>query len=45
MKCINDEEKKILIVDEDIKERLTSYFHKLFNEEQTMSIDIEDLIT
>ena len=44
MKCIKDEEGKVLVVDEDIKERWRSYFHKFFNEEQTTNINTKDLI-
>ena len=31
MKCIKDEEKKVLVIDRDIKERWRSYFHKFFS--------------
>ena len=44
MKCIKDKEGNVLVADEDIKERWKNYFHKLFNEEQTTSINVEDLI-
>ena len=32
MKCVKDEEDKVLVKEQDIKERWKSYFHKLFNE-------------
>ena len=43
MKCIKDEEGNVLGADGAIKERWKNYFHKLFNEEQTTSINTEDL--
>ena len=44
VKCIKDEEGKVLVIDKDIKERWKSYFYKLFNDGQ-MSIDMEGLNT
>ena len=43
VKCIKDEEGNVLVADGAIKERWKNYFHKLFNEEQTTSINAEDL--
>ena len=45
VKCIKNEEGNVLVVDRDIKERWKDYFHKLFNEEQTTSINTKYLIT
>jgi len=43
VKCVKDEEGKVLVTESDIKERWRNYFHKLFNKEQTTSIDVEVL--
>ena len=43
VKCIKDKEGNILVADGDIKERWRKYFYLLFNEEQTTSINAEDL--
>lgn len=32
VKCMKDEERKILVQDKDMKDKWKNYFHKLFNE-------------
>ena len=32
VKCIKDEESKVLVTEQDVKEKWKNYFHKLFNE-------------
>ena len=41
MRCIKDEDQKILVRDEEIKERWREYFDKLFNGSSTQ--DLGDL--
>ena len=44
VRCIKDEEGKVLVADGDIKERWETYFYKLFNDEGEWSIyELEDL--
>ena len=43
MKCIKDEKKNVLVADVNIKKRQKNYFHKFFNKEQIISINVEDL--
>ena len=46
MRCIKNEEGKVLVTDGDIKDRWKSYFYKLFNDRgEGLYCDWEDLIT
>ena len=42
MRCVKDEDQKVLVRDEEIKERWRHYFDKLFNGSSTQ--DLDDLI-
>ena len=42
MRCVKDEDQKVLVRDEEIKERYREYFDKLFNGSSTQ--DLDDLI-
>jgi hypothetical protein len=45
VKCIKDEADKILVKDEDIKNRWREYFDKLFNDErEKTAIELNDSI-
>ena len=37
--CVKDEDQKVLVRDEEIKERLREYFGKLFNGRSTQDLD------
>ena len=39
MRCVKDEDEKVLVRDEEIKERLREYFDKLFNGSSTQNLD------
>ena len=39
MKCVKDEDKKVLVRDEKIKERWREYFDKLFNDSPIQDLD------
>ena len=39
MRCVKDEDQKVLIRDEEIKERRRKYFDKLFNDSSTQDLD------
>ena len=41
MRCVKDEDQKVLVQDEEIKERWREYFDKLFNGSSTQ--DLRDL--
>ena len=43
MRCVKGEDQKVLVRDEEIKERWREYFHKLFNVSSTQ--DLDDLTT
>ncbi|NAV33007.1 hypothetical protein EE071_28380 [Klebsiella pneumoniae] len=45
MKCIKDEDQKVLFLEEDIQNRWMRYFDKLFNEGGENMIDFSDLNT
>ena len=40
IKCIKDEDEKVLVKDEEIKEHWKSYFYKLFNESSSSDIQL-----
>ena len=39
MRCVKDEDQKVLVRDEEIKERWREYFDKLFNDSSTQDLD------
>ena len=39
MRCVKDEDQKVLVQDEEIKERWREYFDKLFNGNSTQDLD------
>ena len=39
MRCVKDEDQKVLLRDEEIKERWREYFDKLFNGSSTQDLD------
>ena len=39
MRCVKDEDQKVLVRDEEIKERWREYFDKLFNGSSTQNLD------
>ena len=39
MRCVKNEDQKVLIRDEEIKERWREYFDKLFNDSSTQDLD------
>ena len=39
VRCVKDEDQKVLIRDEEIKERWREYFDKLFNDSSTQDLD------
>ncbi|NHN19983.1 hypothetical protein G6046_03345 [Bacillus amyloliquefaciens] len=43
VKCIKDENQKVLFLEKDIQHRWVSYFDKLFNEDSENTIDLSDL--
>ena len=43
MKCIKDENHKVLFLEEDIKNRWMKYFDELFNDSCDNTIDFSDL--
>ncbi|KAL0906721.1 hypothetical protein M5K25_025237 [Dendrobium thyrsiflorum] len=43
VKCIKDEDQKVLLLEEDIQQRWMRYFNKLFNEDYENAIDFGDL--
>ena len=44
MRCVKDEGGKVLVTDDDIKDRWKSYFYKLFNDrDETLNYDLDDL--
>lgn len=40
VKCIKDEDEKVLVKEEEIKERWKSYFYKLFNESSSSDVQL-----
>ncbi|XP_054785679.1 uncharacterized protein LOC129292162 [Prosopis cineraria] len=45
VRCIKDEEGRILVTDDEIKNRWKTYFSKLFNDGEDSSSNLEDLVT
>ena len=43
VRCIKDEEEKVLVTNKDIKERWDSYFYKFFNHGQGLGTNMEEL--
>ena len=44
MRCVKDEGGKVLVTDDDIKDRWKSYFYKLFNDrDETLNYELDDL--
>ncbi|KAI0502621.1 hypothetical protein KFK09_017576 [Dendrobium nobile] len=43
VKCIKDEDKKVLLLEENIQQSWMRYFAKLFNEDYDNAIDFSDL--
>ena len=39
LRCVIDEDQKVLVQDEEIKERWREYFDKLFNNSSTQNLD------
>ena len=39
MRCVKDEDQKVLVRDEEIKERLREYFDKLINDSSTQDLN------
>ena len=39
MRCVKDEDQKVLVRDEEIKKRWREYFDKLFNSSSTQDLD------